>query len=69
MKSSHRPPLNLSDPEPGEGHDDSAPVVTPDDGQEPVLDDALELERAPQPEKPMSERRRRRLLEEQRMAE
>lgn len=69
MKSSHRPPLNLSDPEPGEGHDDSAPVVTPDDELEPVLDDALELERAPQPEKPMSERRRRRLLEEQRLAE
>ena len=69
MKSSHRPPLNLSDPEPGEGHDDSAPVVAPDDELEPVLDDALELERAPQPEKPMSERRRRRLLEEQRLAE
>ncbi len=69
MKSSHRPPLNLSDPEPGEGHDESAPVVRADDAPEFEREDALELERAPQPERPMSERRRRRLLEEQRLAE
>ena len=69
MKSSHRPPLNLSDPEPGEGHDESALVVTPDDELAPAHEDALELERAPEPERPMSERRRRRLLEEQRLAE
>ena len=69
MKSSHRPPLNLSDPEPGEGHDESAPVVTPDDASEVAHDDPLELDRAPEPERPMSERRRRRLLEEQRLAE
>lgn len=69
MKSSHRPPLNLSDPEPGEGHDESAPVVPADDAPEFEREDALELERAPQPERPMSERRRRRLLEEQRLAE
>lgn len=69
MKSSHRPPLNLSDPEPGEGHDDSASVVTPDEDLDLAPDDALALDRAPLSEKPMSERRRRRLLEEQRLAE
>ena len=31
MKSSHRPPLNLTDPEPGEGPDESAPIVGADD--------------------------------------
>ena len=69
MKSSHRPPLNLSDPEPGEGQDESAAVVATDDGL--VSDDALdaELTLQPAPEKPMSERRRRRLMEEQRLAE
>ena len=63
MKSSHRPPLNLSDPEPGEVHD----VSVSDDSN----DDALEMSPPPQPaaDKPMSERRRRRLLEEQRLAE
>lgn len=69
MKSSHRPPLNLSDPEPGEGHDESAPVVPADDAPEFEREDALELDRPPEPERPMSERRRRRLLEEQRLAE
>jgi len=69
MKSSHRPPLNLSDPEPGEGHDESSPFVTPEEDSALASDDSLELERALEPERPMSERRRRRLLEEQRLAE
>ena len=60
MKSSHRPPLNLSDPEPGEDQDEFIASTT----EEP-----LELEPTPQPERPMSERRRRRLMEEQRLAE
>ena len=60
MKSSHRPPLNLSDPEPGEDRDEDTASIT----EEP-----LELAPAPQPERPMSERRRRRLMEEQRLAE
>lgn len=68
MKSSHRPPLNLSDPEPGEVQDESASVVAADDTPE-FAPEALEPELAPEPEKPMSERRRRRLLEEQRLAE
>ncbi|HEY1072581.1 tipN [Brevundimonas sp.] len=62
MKSSHRPPLNLSDPEPGEGQDETIASAA----EEPH-------ERAPaplsEPERPMSERRRRRLMEEQRLAE
>ncbi|MGH7028437.1 tipN [Brevundimonas sp.] len=63
MKSSHRPPLNLSDPEPGQAQDESALA---DDNAEIDAPEALpELA----PEKPMSERRRRRLLEEQRLAE
>ena len=69
MKSSHRPPLNLTDPEPGEGPDDSAPIVGADDDRmnEPGIERDAEL--PPAPDKPMSERRRRRLLEEQRLAE
>ena len=69
MKSSHRPPLSLSDPEPSEDHEESAAAVATDDG--PVVDDALdaELTLEPTPERPMSERRRRRLLEEQRLAD
>ncbi|MFK0299003.1 tipN [Brevundimonas sp. NPDC090276] len=69
MKSSHRPPLNLSDPEPGDGPDESVHVVPADDTPEFAQEEALELERAPEPERPMSERRRRRLLEEQRLAD
>ncbi|WP_313103944.1 tipN [Brevundimonas sp.] len=69
MKSSHRPPLNLSDPEPGEGHDESSPFATSEEDSALASDDSLELERALEPERPMSERRRRRLLEEQRLAE
>ncbi|MFK4056328.1 tipN [Brevundimonas sp. NPDC046655] len=69
MKSSHRPPLNLSDPEPGEGHDESSPFVTSEEDSALASDDSLELERTLEPERPMSERRRRRLLEEQRLAE
>ncbi|MNU84624.1 hypothetical protein D3C71_743480 [compost metagenome] len=71
MKSSHRPPLNLTDPEPGEGLEESAPIVGADDerlNETPVEFDA-ELSLPPAPEKPMSERRRRRLLEEQRLAD
>ncbi|HUH10675.1 MAG TPA: tipN, partial [Brevundimonas sp.] len=68
MKSSHRPPLNLSDPEPGKVQDESASVVVADDAPE-FVPEALEPELAPEPDKPMSERRRRRLLEEQRPAE
>ncbi len=69
MKSSHRPPLNLSDPEPVEDRDESAGVVATGDSLQ--SDDALDAELTLQPssEKPMSERRRRRLMEEQRLAE
>lgn len=69
MKSSHRPPLNLSDPEPAEDRDESAGVVATGDSLQ--SDDALDAELTLQPssEKPMSERRRRRLMEEQRLAE
>ena len=71
MKSSHRPPLNLTDPEPGEGLEESAPIMGADDerlNETPVEFDA-ELSLPPAPDKPMSERRRRRLLEEQRLAD
>lgn len=69
MKSSHRPPLNLSDPEPGDDQHVTAEVEAIDESV--TTDDALdaELSLKPAPEKPMSERRRRRLLEEQRLAE
>ena len=69
MKSSHRPPLNLSDPEPVEDRDESAGVVATDDSllSEDTLDADLTFK--PSSEKPMSERRRRRLMEEQRLAE
>ncbi|WEK56676.1 MAG: tipN [Candidatus Brevundimonas phytovorans] len=64
MKFSHRPPLNLSDPEPGEIHDESLSEAASDEaafeGETPPLSAA---------DKPMSERRRRRLMEEQRLAE
>ena len=65
MKSRHRPPLNLSDPEPIET--DTASEPSPEGSQdafaapEPIDDPA-----APPP---LSERRRRRLLEEQRLAD
>jgi len=67
MKSSHRPPLNLTDPEPETVHGE------PDAAAKPDADPVVEAEAAPQPEpeveRPMSERRRRQLLEEQRLAE
>ncbi|MEN5168477.1 tipN [Brevundimonas pondensis] len=67
MKSSHRPPLNLTDPEPETVHGE------PDAAAKPDADLVAETEAAPQPEpeveRPMSERRRRQLLEEQRLAD
>jgi hypothetical protein len=71
MKSRHRPPLTLSDPEPVE----TAPA--PDSGSDGPLEEVVFAEAAPIPEPipepslppPLSERRRRRLLEEQRQAE
>lgn len=51
-----RPPLNLTEPEPGVGLADSAP-------------EAVQRTAEPVAERPMSERRRRRLAEEQRRAE
>lgn len=71
MKSSHRPPLNLTDPEPVEGSDDAVAVVGADGDRvtEPSTALDTELSLPPAPDKPMSERRRRRLLEEQRLAD
>ena len=81
MKSRHRPPLNLTDAEPGSPDEtgdtdgptaapvaDAAPESTP---AEPTDRSALSFSSidAAIPERPMSERRRRRLLEEQRQAE
>lgn len=68
MKSSHRPPLNLSDPEPGQDHEDAA-VATDNGSASDDAFDADDLTLHPTPERPMSERRRRRLLEEQRLAD
>ncbi|MGQ2992018.1 tipN [Brevundimonas sp.] len=74
MKSRQRPPLNLSDPEPdaqpsgGTEAADApaeAPVETP---IEAPASGPAEVAPTP-PERPMSERRRRRLMEEQRQAE
>ncbi|MFC5343308.1 tipN [Brevundimonas staleyi] len=62
MKSRSRPPLTLSDPEPVEPAD---AAVTPEEAAAP--EPAAQPEVAP--ERPMSERRRRRLLEQQRAAE
>jgi hypothetical protein len=73
MKSRHRPPLILSDPDTAEV---DSPVVDP--GQDDAATEgAAALEDRPLPEpipdptppRPLSERRRRRLLEEQRQAE
>ncbi|WGM48707.1 hypothetical protein KOAAANKH_03614 [Brevundimonas sp. NIBR10] len=69
MKSRHRPPLNLSDPEPtavepthaAEAFDMNLPVADEAVSPEPIPD--------PSPPPPLSERRRRRLLEEQRQAD
>ena len=52
MKSRQRPPLNLSSPDPIEDHSDTPPVVEADDE---LSEDG----------RPMSERRRRRLADEQ----
>lgn len=63
MKSRHRPPLNLTDPEIREDE----PIVAP--APEPEATPEAMQEPTPQPdaalERPMSERRRRRLAEEQ----
>ena len=58
MKSPRRPPLNLTDPEPDARPAEPATVEAAPEAAEPVT-----------PERPMSERRRRRLAEEQRRAE
>ncbi|CAN5158274.1 polar localization protein TipN [soil metagenome] len=70
MKSRHRPPLNLSDPEPADVQ--AAPVQPTEDALDAPADDDLTAPEPipePAPPPPLSERRRRRLLEEQRQAE
>jgi len=79
MKSRHRPPLNLSDPEPnaadalgvGEGEGEGEGLTDAVDSGEALAEPEAEhvTPERPTPERPMSERRRRRLLEEQRQAE
>ena len=81
MKSRQRPPLTLSDPDivapavEAEQSIDLEPAdVNPDvaDAAETEAEEPLEITRPadrPTPERPMSERRRRRLLEEQKQAE
>ncbi len=61
MKSRSRPPLVLSDPEPSPPDEAAEAVATPEESE-------IVPEIAPEPalERPMSERRRRRLLEQQR---
>lgn len=71
MKSRHRPPLNLTDPEPVMGEPEAAPEASAPVGEDA---EALPPEPALEParkssERPMSERQRRRLAEEQRLAE
>ncbi|MEN5144902.1 tipN [Brevundimonas diminuta] len=71
MKSSHRPPLNLTDPESAETEAD--PLAAPEAVD--AADDALSatgatLDPLPEaPSRPMSERQRRRLAEQQALAE
>lgn len=63
MKSRHRPPLNLSDPEPeADARADGGGVEVAPEG----VSGPESVEPAPAPERPMSERRRRRLAEEER---
>ncbi|MET4684398.1 tipN [Brevundimonas faecalis] len=68
MKSSHRPPLNLTDPEPEEVRDD-APASVEDALTEATSESEPEAELQPEPKKPISERQRRRMAEERRQAE
>ena len=70
MKSSHRPPLNLTDPEPASSNE--APVLAPeaDDLPHPAeLETSTSPESERAPARPMSERQRRRLAEQQAIAE
>nr|WP_313429314.1 tipN [Brevundimonas diminuta] len=69
MKSRHRPPLNLTDPEPASTETEpsltpeaaeATDEATPEAGPEPLSDS---------PQRPMSERQRRRLAEQQALAE
>ena len=72
MKSPKRPPLKLTDDEVVAPIDASSVAETPamdaPPEPEPLTDADLEIVQ-PVFERPMSERRRRRLLEEQRLAE
>ena len=61
MKSRSRPPLTLSDPEP-------APLGDATAGLEDAATPELVVKPQAAPERPMSERRRRRLLEQERSA-
>ncbi|MFN3930599.1 MAG: tipN [Brevundimonas sp.] len=78
MKSRHRPPLNLTDPEPEVDAmaEIRAALEAPDAPEadlhaelEPDMEPDMEPEPEPRAERPMSERRRRRLAEERRQAE
>ncbi len=60
MKSRSRPPLTLSDPEPADLP--QRPAASEEALQSPPMPEVA-------PERPMSERRRRRLLEQQRAAD
>lgn len=66
MKSRPRPPLNLTDPEPA--LEDEASAVTPDSLADAVAPEAIP-QHAAAPPRPMSERQRRRLAEQQAIAE
>ncbi|WP_392353319.1 hypothetical protein V8F63_11815 [Brevundimonas sp. LF-1] len=66
MKSRPRPPLNLTDPEPA--LEDEASAVTPDSLADAVAPEAMP-QHAAAPPRPMSERQRRRLAEQQAIAE
>ena len=69
MKSRQRPPLNLSDPEPAAPKGQSGPQSAAAEGLDAPAADAHDLEiTLPPVDRPMSERRRRRLLDEQRQA-
>lgn len=79
MKSRHRPPLNLTDPEPETPETDAVETVAEVSDVEIVTEADIDAEPdaapelaplpEPRPERPMSERRRRRLEEERRQAE
>ena len=72
MKSRQRPPLNLTDPEPeADAMAEIRAALEAPDAPEPEPELEVEPEAEPQraAERPMSERRRRRLAEERRQAE